>query len=62
MRKLIYSLVVALAACLAAAAAAAADPGPIQVSGQSAGTSQQAAAASGATQIDPSNSNISIRC
>jgi hypothetical protein len=61
MRKLIYALVVAVAACLAAAAAAAADPGPIQVSGQSAGTSQQATAASGATQIDPSNSNISIR-
>ena len=38
MRKLIYALVVTMAACLAAAAAAAADPGPIQVSGQSAGT------------------------
>ncbi len=61
MRKLIYALVVAMAACLAAAAAAAADPGPIQVSGQSAGTSQQAAAASSATQVNPSNSNISIR-
>jgi len=61
MRKFVYMLVVALAACLAAAAAAAADPGPIQVSGQSAGTSQQAAAASSATQVDPSNRNISIR-
>jgi hypothetical protein len=61
MRNFIYALVVAMAACLAAAAAAAADPGPIQVSGQSAGTSQQAAAASSATQVDPSNKNISIR-
>ena len=43
------------------AAAAAADPGPIQVSGQSAATSQQAAAASSATQINPRNKNISIR-
>ena len=62
MRNFIYALVVAMAACLAAAAAAAAaDPGPIQVSGQSAGTSQQAAATSSATQVDPSNKNISIR-
>lgn len=62
MRNFIFALVVAMAACLAAAAAAAAaDPGPIQVSGQSAGTSQQAAAASSATQVDPSNKNISIR-
>ena len=62
MRNFILALVVAMAACLAAAAAAAAaDPGPIQVSGQSAGTSQRAAAASSATQIDPSNKNISIR-
>jgi len=61
MRKVITALVVAMATCLAAAAAAAADPGPIQVSGQSADTSQQAAAASGATQTDPSNTNISIR-
>jgi hypothetical protein len=61
MRSFIYALVVAVAACLAAAAAAAADPGPIQVSGQSAGTSQQATAASSATQVDPSNKNISIR-
>ncbi len=61
MRNLIHALVVAMATCLAAAAAAAADPGPIQVSGQSATTSQQAAAASSATQVDPSNKNISIR-
>lgn len=61
MRKAITALVVVMAACLAAAAAAAADPGPIQVSGQSAGTQQQAVAASSATQVNPSNTNISIR-
>ena len=61
MPKFMLALVVGMAACLAAAAAAAADPGPIQVSGQSATTSQQAAAASNATQVDPSNQNISIR-
>jgi len=61
MRKIITALVVATTMCLALAAVAAADPGPIQVSGQSATTSQQAAAASSATQINPSNTNISIR-
>jgi hypothetical protein len=61
MRKLITALAVAVAACLIAAATAVADPGPIQVSGQSADTQQQAAAASGATQVNPSNTNISIR-
>ena len=47
--------------CLVAAAVASADNGPIQVSGQSAGTSQQAVAGSSATQINPSNTNISVR-
>src|SRR5262249_30071750 len=61
MRKAFTALVVVMAACLAAAAAAAADPGPIQVSGQSATTQQQAGAASSATQVNPSNTNISIR-
>ncbi len=61
MRKLILALVLTTALCLALAAVAAADPGSIQVSGQSATTSQQAAAASSATQVDPSNTNISIR-
>jgi GTP cyclohydrolase II len=61
MRKAITALVVFMAACLAAATAAAADPGPIQVSGQSADTQQQAAAASSATQVNPSNTNISVR-
>ena len=61
MRKLILALVLTLAACLALAAAAFADPGPIQVSGQDATTQQQSGAASSAAQVDPSNSNISIR-
>ena len=61
MRKLILALVLTTALCLALAAVAAADPGNVQVSGQSATTSQQAAAASSATQIDPSNTNVSIR-
>lgn len=61
MRKLIAALVLTVAACLAVAAAAGADTGPIQVSGQSAGTSQGAVAASGATQSNPTNTNISIR-
>ena len=61
MRKLILALVLTTALCLALAAVAAADPGNIQVSGQSATTSQQAGAASSATQIDPSNTNVSIR-
>ena len=61
MRKLILALVLTTAVCLALAAVAAADPGAIQVSGQSATTAQQAGAASSATQVDPSNTNISIR-
>jgi hypothetical protein len=56
MRTAILALVLATAAWFTAAAAA--DPGPIQVSGQSAATSQQADAASSATQTDPSNTNI----
>ena len=61
MRKVILALVLTTAVCLALAAAAAADPGSIQVGGQSATTGQQAGAASGATQVDPSNTNVSIR-
>jgi len=61
MRKLILALVLMTAACLAAAAAAAADPGSTQASDQSATTSQQAGAASSAAQVDPSNTNVSIR-
>jgi hypothetical protein len=61
MRKMLLALVLAAVACLTAVSVSAADTGPIQVSGQSADTSQQAAAASGATQTNPSNTNISIR-
>jgi trimeric autotransporter adhesin len=61
MRKLIIALVLTAVIGLTAVSVAAADPGPIQVSGQSASTSQQAVAASGATQTNPSNTNISIR-
>ncbi len=61
MRKLILALVLTTAVCLALAAVAAADPGSVQGSDQSATTSQQAGAASDAAQVDPSNSNISIR-
>jgi hypothetical protein len=61
MRKLLIALVLTTALCLGLAAVAAADPGNIQGSDQSATTSQAAGAASSATQIDPSNTNISIR-
>jgi hypothetical protein len=61
MRKLLIALVLTTALCLGLAAVAAADPGSVQDSGQTATTSQGAGAASGATQIDPSNTNISIR-
>ena len=62
MHKLVLVLALTMAACLAAAAVAAADTGtPIQVAGQSATTAQQAGAASSATQVDPTNVNISIR-
>src|SRR3954453_19608351 len=61
MRKILLALVLGAVTCLTAVSVAAADPGPIQVSGQSATTSQQAAAGSSATQTDPSNTNISIR-
>jgi hypothetical protein len=61
MRKMLFALALGAVICLTAVSVAAADPGPIQVSGQSADTSQQAAAASSATQTNPSNTNISIR-
>jgi hypothetical protein len=61
MRKLILALTLAVITCLTVVSVAAAESGPIQVSGQSADTSQQAAAGSSATQVNPSNTNISIR-
>lgn len=61
MRKMLLALVLGAVICLAAVSVAAADPGPIQVSGQSADTSQHAVAGSSATQTNPTNTNISIR-
>ena len=61
-RRYLASVLGAMALLLAAGAAtaAAASPG-VQVAGQSANSEQQATSASGATQIDPSNTNISVR-
>ncbi len=61
-RKHIAAVLGALALLLAAGAgkAVAASPG-VQTVSQSAGSAQQATAASGATQIAPSNTNISVR-
>jgi hypothetical protein len=61
-RRYLASILGALALLLAAgtATATAADPG-VQTVGQSAGSEQYATSASGATQIDPSNTNISVR-
>jgi hypothetical protein len=61
-RNLIASLLGALALLLAAGVgkAAAASPG-VQTASQDAGSAQLATSASGATQVDPSNSNISVR-
>jgi hypothetical protein len=61
-RKGIAAVLGALALLLAISAgtAAAASPG-VQTVGQSADSAQQATSASGATQTDPSNSNISVR-
>jgi trimeric autotransporter adhesin len=59
MRRLITTLVVALAVLAATCGKALADP--VQSSTQSSSTDQTAAAASSATQIQPSNQNISVR-
>ena len=61
-RRYLASILGALALLLAVgtATATAAAPGVQSVS-QSAGSEQQATSASGATQIDPSNTNISVR-
>jgi hypothetical protein len=60
MRRLIGTLVVLLAVLAACAGTALAD-GPVQSTTQSAGTAQSANAASSATQVQPSNDNISVR-
>jgi len=61
MRKHVLALALALATAGTAAGIANADPPPTQVAGQTATTSQQSVAASGATQIAPSNTNVSVR-
>jgi|GEM_PF-2192564 len=59
MRRLITTLAVVLAALAASAGRALADP--VQSSTQSSSTGQAAIAGSSATQIQPSNQNISVR-
>src|SRR5579862_6751446 len=59
MRRLITTLVVALAVLAATCGKALADP--VQSSTQGSSTDQTAVAASSATQIQPSNQNISVR-
>ncbi|HEX6787968.1 MAG TPA: hypothetical protein VF091_01905 [Gaiellaceae bacterium] len=59
MRRLITTLVVALAVLAATCGRALADP--VQSSTQGSSTDQTAAAASSATQVQPSNQNISVR-
>jgi hypothetical protein len=61
-RRYLVSILGALALLLAigTATATAAAPG-VQTAGQNAGSEQAATSASGATQIDPSNTNISVR-
>ena len=62
MRKLIVALAMTTAVCLASAAVAFADGAPpTQGVSQSAGTSQLAGAASSAVQVQPTNTNISVR-
>jgi hypothetical protein len=59
MRRLITTLVVALAVLAVTCGKALADP--VQSSTQGSSTDQTAAAASSATQVQPSNQNISVR-
>jgi hypothetical protein len=62
MRRLLVALVVALAVLAASSTTAFADGSvPVQAATQSADTSQAALAASSATQVQPSNQNISVR-
>jgi hypothetical protein len=62
MRRLLVALVVALAVLAASSTTAFADGSvPVQAATQSADTGQAALAASSATQVQPSNQNISVR-
>ena len=62
-RRLLASVLGLLALVLAVSAttATAADPPGVQTADQSAASGQQATAASGATQVNPTNTNISVR-
>jgi len=60
-KRLLASVVGALMLLLALGALAASASEGVQVGGQSASSEQQGSAASGATQIDPSNTNIDVR-
>src|SRR5262245_28641307 len=62
MRRFLVALVVALAVLAASSTTAFADDSvPVQAATQSADTSQGAIAGSSATQVNPSNQNISVR-
>ncbi|HST16485.1 MAG TPA: hypothetical protein VLK36_02375, partial [Gaiellaceae bacterium] len=64
MRKLVVALATTTAVCLASAAVAFADTAPppsTQGVGQSANTAQLSGAASSAVQVQPTNTNISLR-
>ena len=62
MRRFLVALVVALAVLAASSTTAFADGSvPVQAATQSADTGQAALAASSATQVQPSNQNISVR-
>jgi hypothetical protein len=60
-KQLLASIVGALMLLLAVGALAANASDGVQADGQSATSEQQASAASGTTQIDPSNTNIDVR-
>jgi hypothetical protein len=62
MRRFLVALIVALAVLAASSTTAFADDSvPVQAATQSADTSQGAIAGSSATQVEPSNQNISVR-
>jgi hypothetical protein len=61
MKRLATTLAASLAALAVSAGSAFAAGSPVQSATQSSGTDQGAIAASSATQVDPSNQNISVR-
>ena len=60
-RRWITTLAATFAAIAASAGTAIAAPPPVQSATQSSSTDQAALAASSATQVDPTNQNISVR-